>query len=1043
MQLLSLSINGFKSFAKSTELTFAPGVTAVVGPNGCGKSNIVDSLRWVLGEQRSSVLRGDRMENVIFNGTAIRKPAGAAEVRIRLDNSKGLLDTSFTEVEIARRLFRDGTSEYLLNGNQYRLRDITDLLHDSGMGPNLYTILELKMVEDILREEGEGRRVLFEEAAGVAKYKIRRRQALLKLKQTDDDLARLADILAEVERQVASLKRQAMRARRYGELSAQLRQAETALILRHYQRLLAELAPMEEALSKSSLATDTVQSTIRLEEAKILEYRREETDVERNASEQRRLLSEIVAEISSLEAEEAGLRAREQAGRQTIERVRRERQLFSDKRSLLDARLTDGEDSAISIRNELESAEQLVKEAESRLEECGFRHAQAAAKTSESSAQRELIRGRLAEARGLIGDFRVQRAGWTSRKELLAGELESSRTEQDTLSSELEVAAQQTEGLNVQLRALEIESAQTAENRKHVEAELNRLSEAQRNILALTEANRARLRLLATLEEKGPRSHRALQTLRSRPGDGTWELLGDTVEVEDRYRRALQTVLGSAVYYFLVDSTQSALSAIDMLRRESAGQTTFLATREFAVSSPPHLDAPAGTLGTARSLVKGNAFNPIIEHFLSRVVVVEDWQSLLNHMEWAQGNQCTLVTLDGQWFDGMGLIKAGSEETDIPLDLGLRKQMEELEQAIADGEREAKTQEIEMIAQRALIEEIRGVMDRLSSQTAIIAGQLAEIRDRRMQCETRLATLNERRDFVSEQLINLDGSIEDCERRIGEAETAARDAESDLTQAEETYRHHAEALTAAQSEIARCREDLHRCERDRDAAQHRLDFAISEANRLRQTIMEIEESLKSAEASAEQAANDLIGIENRLREIDGLSVQKYRMRDEQAAAADQVAVRLDEIRHQIAAEEQRLRDLRESHSDELAGGRRIETEVARLRGEVDAVAASARLQWNLELKGEDFKTLHSDLLQLETSPEAVQDMKQKIERLGPINSLAMEEYTNENARLEAMIAQREDLLKAKRTLEDTIGHINETAQARFLHTFETVRSHFQ
>ena len=222
MQLLSLTISGFKSFAKPTRLDFATGITCVVGPNGCGKSNIVDALLWVLGEQRSSVLRGERMENVIFNGTATRKPAGMADVQITLDNHQGVLGIPSAEVELARRLFRDGTSEYLLNSKECRLKDVSDLLHDSGMGQNLYTILELKMVEDILREDGEGRRALFEEAAGVAKYKLRRRQALQKLRQTEEDLVRLADILSEVERQVSSLKRQAMRARRYEELAKQV-----------------------------------------------------------------------------------------------------------------------------------------------------------------------------------------------------------------------------------------------------------------------------------------------------------------------------------------------------------------------------------------------------------------------------------------------------------------------------------------------------------------------------------------------------------------------------------------------------------------------------------------------------------------------------------------------------------------------------------------------------------------------------------------------------------------------------------------------------
>ncbi len=357
MQLLSLSISGFKSFAKPEKLDFATGITCVVGPNGCGKSNVVDALRWVLGEQRSSVLRSDRMDSVIFNGTVQRKQAGLSEVKIVIENNDGRLNIPYAEVEIARRLYRDGTSEYLLNGNECRLKDIADLLHDSGMGPNLYTILELKMVEEILRDDGEGRRMLFEEAAGVAKYKLRRRQALQKLKQTEEDLLRLADILTEVERLVSSLKRQAMRARRWEELSRQLRGLEAALAYREYVRLQQELSPLEQAMRETSASSEAVKTAIRLEEAKLTALRTDEIDIDKEAGALRTRLADIVAQISAAEAEEAGLRARDQAARQTIERARRERQLLDDKRTLLEERQADAVSALESCGEELNQSE--------------------------------------------------------------------------------------------------------------------------------------------------------------------------------------------------------------------------------------------------------------------------------------------------------------------------------------------------------------------------------------------------------------------------------------------------------------------------------------------------------------------------------------------------------------------------------------------------------------------------------------------------------------------------------------------------------------
>ena len=229
MYLSKLEILGFKSFSQKTVVNFNEGVTSIVGPNGCGKTNIVDSIRWCLGEQRSSALRSDKMENVIFNGTSNRKPMGMAEVSLTIQNTKGILPTEYSEVVITRRIFRSGESEYLLNKNLCRLKDITNLFMDTGIGANAYSVIELKMIETILSSKAEERRVMFEEAAGVNKYKLRRRLALRKLDEVRSDLTRVNDIVAEVEKKVNSLERQAKKADRYNRISTQLRELEIEL----------------------------------------------------------------------------------------------------------------------------------------------------------------------------------------------------------------------------------------------------------------------------------------------------------------------------------------------------------------------------------------------------------------------------------------------------------------------------------------------------------------------------------------------------------------------------------------------------------------------------------------------------------------------------------------------------------------------------------------------------------------------------------------------------------------------------------------------
>jgi chromosome segregation protein len=265
MYLSKLELHGFKSFAERTVLQFDPGITAIVGPNGCGKSNIVDAVRWVIGEQRARVLRSEKMENVIFNGTSRRRPVGMAEVLLTVENTRGVLPTEYSEVTLGRRLYRSGDSDYLLNNTPCRLKDITDLFMDTGMGAGAYSVIELKMVEEILSENAQDRRRLFEEAAGITRYKLRRKQTLGKLDSTQVDLNRVRDLTDEVEKQVRSLKRQAEKAARHREYTERLHRLELALARIEYVRLSRRLTSLESELEKSrtSIASLEVQGACR------------------------------------------------------------------------------------------------------------------------------------------------------------------------------------------------------------------------------------------------------------------------------------------------------------------------------------------------------------------------------------------------------------------------------------------------------------------------------------------------------------------------------------------------------------------------------------------------------------------------------------------------------------------------------------------------------------------------------------------------------------------------------------------------------------
>src|ERR1043165_4021235 len=284
MYLSKLELIGFKSFANRTLLKFDSGMTSIVGPNGCGKTNVVDAIRWALGEQKSSTLRSDVMENVIFNGSRNRKALGMSEVLLTLEKKKSILPTEYSEVTITRRLFRSGESEYLLNKAQCRLKDIIELFMDTGMGANAYSVIELKMIETILSDRTEERRKLFEEAAGVTKYKARRKEALRRLDQVAQDLARVDDIVKEVTKAVASLERQAERAKRHSELSAELRALEIDLIEREFAQNMSRITPLREQLTLAASERDQITDVLAKFEALLDVLEREERDLEEQLS---------------------------------------------------------------------------------------------------------------------------------------------------------------------------------------------------------------------------------------------------------------------------------------------------------------------------------------------------------------------------------------------------------------------------------------------------------------------------------------------------------------------------------------------------------------------------------------------------------------------------------------------------------------------------------------------------------------------------------------------------------------------------------------
>ncbi|MCB9357184.1 MAG: chromosome segregation protein SMC [Calditrichaeota bacterium] len=1040
MQLISLHISGFKSFAVETNIQFATGVTGVVGPNGCGKSNVVDALRWVLGEQRSSVLRGERMENVIFNGTVRRKPLNMAEVRVKFDNSSGRINLPYSEIEIARKLHRDGTSEYLINGNVCRLRDITDMLQDSGLGPNAYTILELKMIEDILREEGEGRRQLFEEASGIAKYKMRRRQALAKLGQTEEDLLRLADIISEVERQVASLKRQVSKAKRYQELSAELKQAETAFVVTEFYRIVDELTPMQQALAEASGKAEESTASLRNLESQVERLRSDQVDSDQQLGDLRKLLQETVASISMLEAEKAGAEARLIAARESLERAQRQTILARDKLQAVEARKMGLTEDFRAIEAETEVATKAKTEHSLR-----FEASQAALKDNEAAYKEK--DGQLAALNRSQSELESNRAKHLEsiarqkgRRESASHSLEQVKTERQELGrlatnakQELEAATGRLEAASRQLEAAENEGPALRDKLAELQQKLQELERIEH-------AANSHIQLLKTLEQRGPRASSAIKVAREAL-HGT-SLVADHALVEPKYRKALHVALGQSAYHLIISDADELRKAVVALSSREEGRCGFLLTdkRPAAADFPP---LPESALGWAKDFVQFDKNAESLTQVLSRCLISETFDEALKLRDYLAEHHARVVTLEGEWLDWTGACSAGPEASEAVSDLGLALQIENLQVTVATARADHETA-LEVFAEcDREIETWKQKVKTASHDVAARRGEREAKLAESLKTETLMHSLAQR----EEAALSLIAESEEAERRLREDVdrllSAIDESRSEINGIQKQIEALSERVWQARQENASTRDKYHESARALDAVLHRRELLSAEAARLAATESEQQESIKSNTEQGETSANVIRATETMLQETAQRLGQLFRTRDERYRAVDDAQRLKDAARGETSAMEEQLKRLRESR--EMAEGslKKLELAIAKHEGELESLAAQAKSHFELELGRSTPPTNLNELRGLDVSQEMISEIRRKIENLGSVNLLAFEEYDAETARLDGMLANRADLLQAKATLEETIRKINETAEAKFLHTFEAVRANFQ
>ena len=1138
MRLERLEIAGFKSFSDRSELSFDRGVTAIVGPNGCGKSNVADALTWVMGEQSAKSLRGDKMEDVIFSGSDARKPTGAAEVRLKFsgvaipptagrpepgraepapglelaDNGHGAtgpngrnnghhvtgLLEAVREVEVTRRLYRSGESEYLIDGQICRLRDIHELLMDTGLGAKAYAIIEQGKIGMILSSRPTDRRQLIEEAAGITKYKARRRAAELKLEAAQQNLTRIDDIVYEVEKQRGSLKRQAAKARRYTRLRDEMRRWEKVLFARRYRSL-----------------SEVIESA----RGRLTQTREDEARAAARLAEVENELGRLRIELA--EAETAATRAREAAHACEIEMNRRQQQIALDAQqaNMLQARSEELEAERVTLESRrepervaLEDRRAAAVDAERVRDESAATVEAAAAEHGNAQQAIEAADNDVERARAEVYAVMNTITALTAALEAAAGQRERAAEAMSRL--EVEAADLQTEhDRTLAARA----AANDALSRAQEALESTRLTRVTREselAMARTEhewrAREVRTRehelaamtaRLESLEELD--AHRAgfsdaarMVLVQANGRVGQMGALADVIEVEPRFERAVEACLGELLQHVLVHRHEHAAAGLALVRQEDAGRCGFVIVDAPDSTHPPAdrdasfgVAVPDGAVRLSNVVRLAGEHQAALRDAIGDALIVETFDEAC---QLAARSPLPVATLDGDVLRGSRLV-AGGSKTESRGILATKREIKELRERVAKDRADldrlsAETGQFETSIAHATAA-VAALAAELHRQEKDIVGVEAQLQ-RTVDDETRLA---QRRDLVATETRRVTEEIEGLEARqsearesitrLGEQRTAAdavlaetlrllasaRETSDQLAQrAADARATHAalversagvaadvrrleEAAGELERRVETCASDLTlmRDQRERLLAavavgHKQVDADVLRLDQLRETLRDADDKALAIKTSADQQEES---IRDARRALDAVRALAAELDVTRATAEsdlahltqqclDAVNLPLDEVR----AEVERM-EAEGVMEPDVATIRAVETPEPDEEDEVSALVAEGADAGDTE--GAEGNRPESPTPVHMTAEEAIGELRAKIDKLGPVNMMAIEQFAELDQRHGFLTTQRKDLVDSIAQTNEAIKRIDETTHARFRDAFQAINANFQ
>ncbi|CAH0183423.1 chromosome segregation protein SMC [Peribacillus simplex] len=1045
MFLKRLDVVGFKSFAEKISIDFVPGVTAVVGPNGSGKSNVTDAVRWVLGEQSAKSLRGAKMEDIIFSGSDTRKALNFAEVSLTLDNETNSLPIDFHEVSVTRRVYRSGESEFFINNQGCRLKDIIDLFMDSGLGREAFSIISQGKVEEILSSKAEERRVIFEEAAGVLKYKTRKRKAESKLTETQDNLNRVHDILHELEGQVEPLKIQSSLAKEFLEKKEELEQIEVALTVFEIEELYGKWEKLSQELEKHNEMEQQMAGQLHDKEAHLKKLRDSLATLETSINGLQEILLNASEELEKLEGRKEVLKERKKNAAQN--------------KSQLEKAIVEGEAAVERLSLQKERETEILNALN--LEVKGI---------SETLHEKQKSLGLFnSDIEAMIEAKKSDYIEWLNKQASAKNEkqyLLQQLTQQEHKNAKLDMENEKflTERMDITARKMEYSqlmenmTKQLEEHVTYFRNQQNKLNAAkdtyQKQETTLYKAYqflqqaKSRKELLEEMEDdyagffQGVKEVlKAKETLRGIEG-----AVAELIKVPKEYETAIETALGGAMQHVVVEREEHAREAISFLKKNRYGRATFLPlsvikAREISANQLSMLKSHSAFVGTGSSLIQyDDRHAAIAENLLGTVMITTDLKGA-NDLAKMMQHRFRFVTLEGDIVNPGGSMTGGALKQKTTSLLSRKTELEELHQKLAameaktnQLEKQVKQLKVDVGVQEQTLEQTRKTGERLRLQEQTLKGELREVELQERNVNERLHLYDLDKNSYLEEQQQKTARLEELEELLDSCKTEIEGLDrliSEMTEQKQSQQSSKESLAEETNELRvmlaskrgqlqNQKEKMERIESDLSKETSRLAENKDDLGLLTNEMTDSSSGEESLEDMAQQKLLDKNGA------IEGITIKKQEK--------NELLTQVETLELSLKEENRLYRGIVEVIKDE-------EVKLTRLDVELENRLDHLREEYTLSFEGA--KEQYPLMLPAEEAQKRVKLIKLAIEELGTVNLGAIDEYARVAERYEFLLSQKEDLQQAKDTLFQVIDEMDDEMKRRFADTFYSIREEFE